>query len=1132
MNTKILRNITSALKAVLPAILLAASFSSADAAVTKDFFASSSPLASGKWVKVGVGETGVYEISFDKLREMGFSNPESVAVFGNGGKALPESFVTNSGALTFKDELKQVPTFIDGNKLFFYGLGPEEISFVASSDYSTGGYFSRDSRNIYTFRSYYFITDSKPALQMQSAGFDAASAPTLTDGLSFVYHELDSVQNNTQAGQLFWGERMGKPGLSRRTWPVSLPGAVSKSNGVMQCHMYFDDKLEFITSTISFGFEGSGNTVSSTRFTLTSPAFYQPFKTQLAQITIPGTSGTVYTEMKGDLDMGSFSNLDFWVVTYPCSTAGLNTSSNTFTQQLFALPGVKEGASAKFGLNNSSTLAAFDVTDPHNPKIVPLSSEGGSLYAGVSNSGATPLLAVFDKAKTQNQIGCFGGEAFSVVENQDLRKYKDTGTDFIIISTPRYLSYAEEIADLHRTRDGIDVLVLTPEQIYNDFSSGRPDPMAIRSFAKMLYFSDRKPKNMLLVGPIFGDFRGLNGEHDPWESHIAFQSPQVSVKNGAFNINDFYGMMDDLFRTDYYETNSVQIGVALLPFLSEADAAITVEKIKNYMDRTDWAYYLNRYTAVGGVGDSHTHDFQVRDINAHVRQLDNNGTIVTPLSIDAYGTSEAYKKFISKLNEGCSIFTYFGHGGPSTLGKDNLFFNSSDISKLRNKVLPLAGFGGCQLTNTDRGYRGLGEEIVTATPYGAIGSIVSARETWSAQNAEFFKQFFISLYREGTRVTSPVRQKPATIGEVYADVKNYSTYNNELAYQLICDPALVIPAINRGINADALLSSTITPGEAFTVSGYVKTVDGKKDSGYNGQVVVRVMEPERSIPGGNVVSGDDVGALSYFLRDTQITMGVAEVKDGEFSLSIYAPASMKAFTGSNALVYVCAYDPSVRTGAGQCFSVAVGDASSSAAEEADTQAPVIEDFSVSTENNTLSIVVSDNVALNMSFSTFNKGMTLFIDGKEFSDIHFVEPEIDPDRMAFRKSVPLESLEYGHHVAVLRVKDLAGNAAEREISFSLLPPAPKFSLTIDPALSSAAVTAFKAEGEIPANAVLYVVTLAGSPVWNGPFSGASCTWNHTDSTGYKVTPGHYKAFILEEGTNAVNGHSDAIDVPVI
>ncbi|MDE5674735.1 MAG: hypothetical protein K2I44_05265, partial [Muribaculaceae bacterium] len=59
-------------------------------AISADFYTQSSRLASGRWVKIQVNESGIQLISNDKLRKLGFSDPESVNVFGYGGRMIPE----------------------------------------------------------------------------------------------------------------------------------------------------------------------------------------------------------------------------------------------------------------------------------------------------------------------------------------------------------------------------------------------------------------------------------------------------------------------------------------------------------------------------------------------------------------------------------------------------------------------------------------------------------------------------------------------------------------------------------------------------------------------------------------------------------------------------------------------------------------------------------------------------------------------------------------------------------------------------------------------------------------------------------------------------------------------------------
>lgn len=1105
----------------------------AHAALTKDFYTSSSVLNSGNWVKIGVDKTGVYEISYESLRAMGFSSPEKVSLFGRGGRALPESFVSNAGIPILTDDLSAVKVLHEDGKLYFYGLGPEEINFNASPDYETGGYFSRAGNNVYSKRGYYFLTDSRPVTAMKETNYDVSSAPRLEKGVSYVYHELDSVQNTTMSGQLFWGEHLSYPGGPRRRWDVVMPGATGDS-GVMECVAYFQPPgLGYGSGArVNYGFEGEGLKVSSNPFKENTTLYYAPHNPTVDAVDIPGTSGSVFLELSNAIDMSEYSNLDYWVVSYPSSVPSLQDVDGVqVCQQLIAFPDIAKNTTGKLVLSNPSSFVVLDVTSAAEPQRLKVNSQYGEGTAGVKNSSnKAPVVVVFDKNKPQLQISGFKSQ-YSRIENQNLHAYKEKGADFIIVTTNKFKPYAEELAELHRTRDNIEVVVATVEELYNEFSGGTPDPMAYRSFAKMLYMNDgRKPKNMLLFGPIYSDVRGLQSEHDPTESIIAYQSPAISISRGAHNINDFYGMMDDKFRTDYYERNNVQIGVGILPVKFESDARIVVDKIRNYLDFTDHAYFLNRFTGVGGLGDQHTHEIQVRDISNHMRQLDNHGMVFTPLSIDTYGKTEARKKFMNQIYDGCTMLSYFGHGAEQFLGLDKEFFNAGDVFALRNRYLPFALFGGCQITNSDRGFRGLGESIVTSTPYGCIGSIVSGRDTWSGQNYEFFKQFFTCLYTKGSLVNSERRSEPVTIGEVYAAVKHYSTYNNELSYQLLCDPALIIPSINRSVDLE--FKGALKPGDPLEISGRILKNDQQSiDAEFNGQVVVRLNEPEKSIPVGKIETGEDPKELAYVYRDAQVSMMAAEVKDGTFSIKVHVPATMSAFQGQNALLYVAAYDPSSKVGAAKGFPVEVGVADSSSSEAGDLVPPVVEALAFDNADCSLSLAVSDNVALNMSSNPLSKGLYLYIDGRERNEAHFVEPVMVANSAAYSKIVPLDGLAYGDHTARIKVKDAAGNSSEHEILFTYSPQKAKYIISRDDN-SSPSSSVIKIDGDRVSEAVLVVLSSKGEEVWRGEFDGNRVEWNHEYADGSKVPAGHYKAYLLETGGNAVKGHSETIDIPVI
>lgn len=1119
---------------IISGCLIAVSSYGLNAAITKDFYKSSSVLSSGKWVKIGVDQTGVYEISYETLKQMGFTDPTKVSLYGRGGKVLPESFVSNAGVPIIPDDLTAVKVIHEDDKLYFYGLGPEVISFTLSEDYETGGYFTRTSNNIYTKRGYYFLTDSKEVVNMTERNYSTSGVDAVTQGVGFIYHEIDSVQNTSNSGQLFWGEYIGVPNLEKRTWDVNMPGAIA-GKGVMQCVTYIGPAWTGEKPTISYGFDGEGLHYSSNPYNENKTLYYAPHEPTIADIDIPGTTGKVFVSMTGIGEMREYSYLDFWVISYPSNIPTLSsTGENGAGQRLVALPSIEKNKTSRIDFSDPASLVVLDVTSDTDPQRLKIIQQGSVGSVGVRNSSKTPLIVVFDKNKPQLKISGYEKD-YVQIENQDLHSYKEKGADLIIVTTPRFLKYAEDIADLHRKHDGIKVVVATTEQLYNEFSGGTPDPMAYRSFAKMLYMSPCPPKNILLLGPLFGDFRGLQNEHDPSEGIIAYQSPSISISRGGHNINDFYGMMSDKFRTDYYERNDVQLGVGILPVKFESDAQIVVDKIKSYLEREDFAYYLNKYTAIGGIGDDHTHDIQVRDINNHIRNLDNVGTIFTPLAIDTYGNTEARKKFLNQLNEGGSMFSYFGHGAEQFLGKDKYFFNAGDVYTLRNQVLPFALFGGCQITNSDRGMRGLGETIVTSTPYGCIGSIASGRETWSGQNYEFFKLFFTCLYTQGSTTSSDKRREPVTIGEVYASVKNYSTYNNELSYQLLSDPAIVIPVINRSVsvtptNTDN--SKDLTPGETYRFKGSILNSDNTVDNGFNGQVVVRLNEPEKEIGAGMIESKEDPKSLTFVYRDQQVTMAVADVVNGQFDIEMHIPSSISNFEGQDALLYVSAYDPSSRIGAGKGFEIKVGNSSVNSTESKDNVSPIVEALNFDNRECTVMLTVSDNVALNMSSNPLDKGLYLYIDGKERSEAHFIEPMMETSRPAYSKKVYINGLTYGEHTARIKVKDVAGNSAEREIKFTYQSPASRYSISKDNNNSSASNTVINMEGAVPQGSTLVILSPDGSEVWRGEFKGNSIVWNHVDSKGDKVPAGHYKAFMIETGSASQKGHSESIDLPVI
>ena len=135
----------------------------------------SSVLATGRWAKIRVPESGVFQITNELIRKAGFSDINKVKVYGYGGNLQPE--VLTQDYLQQTDDLQEVAQCISGGRRLFYAKGP------VSWENNTA---TKRTRNPYSDYGYYFLTQSdEEPLTVSESDFLAACYPLPAD-----YHEL------------------------------------------------------------------------------------------------------------------------------------------------------------------------------------------------------------------------------------------------------------------------------------------------------------------------------------------------------------------------------------------------------------------------------------------------------------------------------------------------------------------------------------------------------------------------------------------------------------------------------------------------------------------------------------------------------------------------------------------------------------------------------------------------------------------------------------------------------------------------------------------------------------------------------------------------------------------------------
>ena len=124
-------------------------------------YAEHSVLSTGKWAKIRVNDTGIFELTSSVIRQAGFSDINKVKIYGYGGNLQPEKI--SSDYLADTDDVKEVAQCIVGDRHLFYGKGP--VSW--SSEKTT-----TRTRNPYSDYGYYLITETDdPVLTVDSATF-------------------------------------------------------------------------------------------------------------------------------------------------------------------------------------------------------------------------------------------------------------------------------------------------------------------------------------------------------------------------------------------------------------------------------------------------------------------------------------------------------------------------------------------------------------------------------------------------------------------------------------------------------------------------------------------------------------------------------------------------------------------------------------------------------------------------------------------------------------------------------------------------------------------------------------------------------------------------------------------------
>lgn len=1119
-------------------------------------YTSSSRLAEGRWVKVAVTTTGMHLITTAELKSMGFDNPAKVGVYGYGGERISDYLSISK----YIDDLPRVASVVTSRGLAFYASGPE--GWRTAPGRVSNQTWMEHVINPYTETCYYYLTETDDEATVEKDGTAGTSGEkeVATTFLERLYHEVDMVSIVESGHNLFGEDFKFTP---TRSFSFSLPDRVEGTEVWMQTRF----------------FANSPNAATSVSYTVNGKALPSD-----SYDNIPRTNGS-YSYGDTCLSRKAFelngTRLDLGITHKPTSglqSAYLDRIDINYTRSL-TLPSAGQlifatsSAAVKLsGVNSDAGLHVWDVTDPCNVLEMNVAKSGNSVSWTGEYSGRRTYVAWTETAQMEKVVGV------SNVSNQNI--HGEATPDMVIVTVPGLTSYANAIAGLHREdRDSLNVLVLTDAEVYNEFSSGMPDPGAFRRMLKMFYdrgkadAQGRQLQYCMLIGrPTYDHRRKTAAYQNSTVEILPVWQTDISINdNYSYSSDDIVAMLEDDSGLNMAQS-LLSIGIGRLPVSESSSARIFVNKLTDYIKNPPSGEWVDQVLVIADDQDSGAHLDQAETFG---RNLTYGGTedclLVNKVYLDAYNkvngrVPDARAAMDRKLNEGVMWWQYIGHASHNTWTHESLV-TSSDVSQFYMRTTPVLFAATCDFGRWDSDAISGAESMLLTEGGGVVAVCTATRPVYISQNGMLSGNLgrAISQRDDNGRVLR--------FGEIIRRAKNGFNYtgdgaqrvsdSNRLRYVTMGDPAMplampsmrvVVESIN-GVDMENIGPNeepvTIKAHQNAVITGRVVDVDGNLSANFDGTVQLSIYDAERTITTLGRGTDDNPGKVAnYEEHGDLLYTGRADVASGRFVLKASMPSDViQNYREATMNVIAESSDGRRASGLNRNFYVYGYDETA----EADTIAPVIdyvylnhstfENGGVVNSEPLLIAAISDNVGINLSTAGIGHLMSLRLDDNvSITDVSQYYTPASDGSASGTIAYPMETLQDGAHKLTLRVWDTSNNPAEASIDFfvdsSSLPKIFDVYTDTNPASTEARFYVDHNRPDATLTVTIEVFSISGRRVWTSTTTGRSnmfttqpVVWDLTDMAGRRVQRGIYlyRASLSADGGETMTSMSKRIAV---
>ncbi|MDO9001223.1 MAG: type IX secretion system sortase PorU [Bacteroidota bacterium] len=912
-------------------------------------FKNNSVLATGEWYKIAITKTGFHKIDKAFLAKIGMNfsnlNPKNIRIYGNGGRMLPEL----NAAFRY-DDLEENAiqvigegdgSFDDTDYILFYAKDATGWTHTKS----VNGLKFRHDKNIYSDTSFYFINTNLGAGKRVSSPPLISNVPNVTTSSYDYYNYTEkNIVNFVKSGRQFYGEY----------FDITTSFGFNWNDG----DFFVNDTI--ISEVTMAGRGSNGGTYlvngSGLNYTLSTAAVnitnyladYVDVQTSIGKGLLNDPNSINLTISK------QTSNCIAWLDKITINARRkLNINIKQFEFRDTRISKLGNICSYNFINTTSTNPIIWNVTDPINPYNQQYTTAGSNITF-TANADSLNVYAVLPNTDF------FSPTFVSKVANQNLHNIQQA--DYVLITHPLFISQAQRLAAIHQQHEGLTYAIATIDDIYNEFSSGRPDICGIRDFIRMIYSrniaSGKEVRYVILIGD--GSYNNIN--RNIYSNSNLIPTYQTYDSKSFLNstaTDDFYGLMDPNEGATAEGVGLLDIGIGRLTCKNLPEVTNVVNKIENYYrkdpdfkiqestpencnsltepplgDWRNWAVFI------GDDEDQATHMSQADQLS-NIVQSGHPSYNIDKIYLDAYQQfstpggqriPDAAADLLRRFKKGALIFNYTGHGGEIGITGERIL-DVPTINALDNfNKLPLFVTATCEFSRYDDPGRTSAGELCLLNPKGgAIALLTTCRLAFSSTNFVLNTNLYSHLFKK-----LPNGRMPA-LGDIIQRTKAGITQSIYYAnFHLLGDPAMPLAYPQQKVITSKINNSLVTPTSIdtisalakITVSGFVADTMGNKLSNFNGIVYPTVFDKEESLTcllnDGDSYYGTPGNPFTFNLQKNILFRGKAQVTNGDFSFTFIVPKDISfsigpgkiSYYATNGLIDAAGYTKNVKVGGG------------------------------------------------------------------------------------------------------------------------------------------------------------------------------------------------------------------------